>query len=83
MALEILLRRNIEGLGNVGEVVKVRNEVRMGPVALKSSQEVRLDRLAPRSVVRGPTMFLTAPRRELVRSLIEFVRKMWPPEQET
>ncbi len=65
------------------EIVKVRNEVRLGPVALKSSQEVRLDRLAPRSVVRGPTVFLPAPRRDLVQSLIEFVRKMWPPEQET
>ncbi len=64
------------------EIVKVRNEVRMGPVSLKPSQEVRLDRLAPRSVVRGPTVFLPSPRRDLVQSLIEFVRKMWPPEQE-
>lgn len=65
------------------EIVKVRNEVRMGPVALKSSQEVRLDRLAPRAIVRGPKVFLPAPRRDLVQALIEFVRKMWPPEQET
>ncbi len=64
------------------EVVKAHNEVRLGPVALKPSQEVRLDRLAPRSVVRGPTVFLPAPRRDLVQSLIEFVRKMWPSEQE-
>lgn len=64
------------------EIVKVRNEVRLGPVALKPSQEVRLDRLGPRSVVRGSTVFLPAPRRELVQSLIEFVRKMWPSEQE-
>ncbi len=64
------------------EIVKVRNEVRMGPVALKPSQEVRLDRLAPRAIVRGPTVFLPAPRQDLVQALIEFVRKMWPPEQE-
>ncbi len=64
------------------EVVKVRNEVRLGPIALRPSQEVRLDRLAPRSVVRGPTAFLQAPRRDLVQSLIKFIRKMWPPEQE-
>ncbi|MCP4303938.1 MAG: transcription-repair coupling factor, partial [bacterium] len=64
------------------EIVKVRNEVRLGPVALMSSQEVRLDRLAPRSIVRGTTVFMPAPRKELVHSLIEFVRKMWPPEQE-
>jgi transcription-repair coupling factor (superfamily II helicase) len=64
------------------EIVKVRNEVRLGPVALKPSQEVRLDRLAPRAIVRGPTVFLPAPRRELVQSLTGFVRKMWPPDQE-
>ena len=65
------------------EIVKVRNEVRMGPIALRASQEVRLNRLAPRSVVRGPTVFLPAPRRDLIQSLIEFVRKMWPPDQES
>ena len=65
------------------EIVKVRNEVRMGPIALKASQEVRLNRLAPRSVVRGPTVFLPSPRRNLIQSLIEFVRKMWPPDQES
>ena len=64
------------------EIVKVRNEVRLGPVALKSSQEVRLNRLAPRAIVRGPTVFLPTPRGELVQALIEFVRKMWPPDQE-
>jgi len=64
------------------EIVKLHNEVRLGPVSLKSSQEVRLDRLAPRSVVRGRTVFIPAPRRDLTQSLIEFVRKMWPPDQE-
>ncbi|MDJ0664325.1 MAG: transcription-repair coupling factor [Acidimicrobiia bacterium] len=64
------------------EIVKVRNEVRIGPVTLRASQEVRLDRLAPRAVVRGPTVFLPIPRGHLVQSLIEFIRKMWPPEQE-
>ncbi len=65
------------------EIVKVRNEVRLGPVSLRASQEVRLNRTAPRSVVRGHIVFLPAPRRDLVQFLIEFVRKMWPPEQES
>jgi transcription-repair coupling factor (superfamily II helicase) len=64
------------------EVVKVRNEVRLGPVALRASQEVRLDRLAPRAIVRGPTVFLPAPQQNLVPALIEFIRKMWPPDEE-
>ena len=73
----------VEGLrAGLTEIVRVRNEVRLGPVALKASQEVRLDRLAPRSVVRGLTVFLRAPQRDLVQSLIEFIRKMWPPEEE-
>ena len=67
----------------LAEIVKVRNEIRLGPVALRPSQEVRLDRLAPRAIVRGPTVFLPAPRRDLVQALIEFLRKMWPPEQES
>ena len=64
------------------EIVKVRSEVRIGPVTLRPSQEVRLDRLAPRAVVRGPTVFIPAPRGDLVQALIEFVRNMWPSEQE-
>jgi transcription-repair coupling factor (superfamily II helicase) len=83
MALVDVARLRVEAL-RVGltEIVKVRNEVRLGPVSLKPSQEVRLDRLAPRSVVRGPTVFIQSPRRDLVQSLIDFVRKMWPPDQE-
>jgi transcription-repair coupling factor (superfamily II helicase) len=64
------------------EIVKIRNEVRLGPVALKSSQEVRLQRLAPGAIVRGHKVFLPAPRRELVQALLSFVRKMWPSQQE-
>jgi transcription-repair coupling factor (superfamily II helicase) len=76
-----LLRVEALRLG-LTEIVRVRNEVRLGPVALKPSQEVRLDRLAPRAIVRGTTIFLPAPRRDLVEKLIGFVRKMWPPDQE-
>jgi len=83
VALVDVARLRVEAL-RVGltEIVKVRNEVRLGPVSLKSSQEVRLDRLMPRSVVRGRRMFIPAPRRELVQTLIDFVRKMWPSDQE-
>jgi transcription-repair coupling factor (superfamily II helicase) len=76
-----LLRVEALRLG-LTEIVRVRNEVRLGPVTLKPSQEVRLDRLAPRAIVRGTTIFLPAPRRDLVEKLIGFIRKMWPPDQE-
>jgi transcription-repair coupling factor (superfamily II helicase) len=76
-----LLRVEALRLG-LTEIVKLRNEVRIGPVSLKPSQEVRLDRLSPRAIVRGPTIFLPLPRGDLVQALIEFLLKMWPPDQE-
>jgi hypothetical protein len=50
----------------------------MGPVDLKQSQEVRLKRLQPRSVLNAQDgqIFIPAPR-DLVPSLIEFLEEMW------
>ncbi len=52
-ALVDLARLRVDAL-RVGfvEMVKLRHEIRMGPVDLKPSQEVRLKRLQPRSVLR-------------------------------
>jgi transcription-repair coupling factor (superfamily II helicase) len=60
------------------EVVQLRHEIRMGPVDLKPSQEVRLKRLQPRSVLQASegTLFIPAPR-DVVGGLIEFLRAMW------
>ncbi len=65
------------------EVVKARNEVRLAPVDLSASQQVRLQRLAPRAVLNAPSgaLFVPAPPdREIVAALIDFLRAMWPPE---
>jgi transcription-repair coupling factor (superfamily II helicase) len=64
------------------EIVAVRNEIRLGPVALRPSQEVRLERLVPRGVLRGTTLFVPTPADDLVASLILFLRTMWPPPEE-
>ncbi|MDH5373379.1 MAG: transcription-repair coupling factor, partial [Acidimicrobiia bacterium] len=47
----------------LAEIVKLRREVRLGPVDLSTSQEVRLQRIAPRSVLRADEglVFLPAP----------------------
>lgn len=66
----------------LAEIVKVKNEVRLGPVRLKASEEVRLNRLARGAIVRGHTVFVPAPRGNSVEALVDFVRKMWPPDQE-
>jgi transcription-repair coupling factor (superfamily II helicase) len=63
------------------EIVKLRHEVRMVPVDLKPSQEVRLLRLQPRSVLRAGdgTVFIPAPE-PLIPGLVRFLQEMWPPE---
>jgi transcription-repair coupling factor (superfamily II helicase) len=61
------------------DIVKMRSEVKLSPVSLTASQEVRLQRLAKRSVIRGSVVFIPAPS-ELPGGLIEFVRAMWPEQ---
>jgi transcription-repair coupling factor (superfamily II helicase) len=63
----------------ITEIVRVRHEIRMGPVELPASQEVRLQRIAPRAVVRGPLLFIPAPENEPAAALLAFLRTMWPP----
>jgi transcription-repair coupling factor (superfamily II helicase) len=78
-ALVSLARLRVEAL-RVGleELVQLRHEIRMGPVDLKSSQEVRLKRLQPRSVLNAQegVIFIPAPR-DLVPGLIHFLQEMW------
>ena len=83
LALLDVARLRIEAL-RVGleEIVQVRTEVRLSPVELKPSQEVRLQRLSPRAVRRGALTFLPAPRDQPVEELTSFLRTMWPPAEE-
>jgi transcription-repair coupling factor (superfamily II helicase) len=75
-----LARLRVEAM-RVGltEIVKLRHEVRLGPVDLSASQEVRLRRLAPPSVLRAAegVIFLPAPE-PLTEGLLRFVGQMWP-----
>ena len=78
-SLIALARLRVEAIRvGLDEIVKLRNEVRLGPVDLKPSQEVRLQRLAPRSVLRASegTVFIPA-NPPLVENLIDFVKRMW------
>ncbi len=63
------------------EVVKVHAEVRLGPVALAESEEVRLERLSPRALVRNSRLFVPFPADDPVAALTGFIRTMWPPRQ--
>ncbi len=80
-ALADVARLRVEAI-RVGltEIVKVRHEVRLAPVTLRASEEVRLQRLAPRAVVRGDVVFVPAPAGDPVAGLLDFLRKMWPDQ---
>ncbi len=65
----------------ITEIVKLRDEVRIGPVDLAPSQEVRLERLAKGAVLRADEglIFLPAPADEdVVTHLLQFFGAMWP-----
>ena len=77
-----LARLRVEAIrAGLDELVKLRHEVRLSPVDLKPSQEVRLQRLAPRSVLRASegVLFVPAPH-PIVPGLLSFLEKMWPDD---
>lgn len=79
LSLVDLARLRVEAL-RVGltEIVKLRHEVRMGPVDLKPSQEVRLQRLKRGAVLRASegVIFIPAPT-PILSGLTEFLKSMW------
>jgi hypothetical protein len=82
VALIELAQLRVEAIrAGVSEVVKLRHEIRISPVDLKPSQEVRLERLQPSSVLPGGEGVLFIPATEpLVENLIGFIGAMWPRE---
>jgi transcription-repair coupling factor (superfamily II helicase) len=82
-ALIGIARIRVEALRlGIGEVVGMRREVKIAPVSLSQSQEVRLQRLSPRALVRQRALFLPAPRGDPAAEVAEFLRTMWPPSEE-
>jgi transcription-repair coupling factor (superfamily II helicase) len=65
------------------EMVAVRDEVRLRPVSVSVSQEVRLQRLSPGAVLRGDVLFIPQPEPPLMESLFSFLHRMWPPPSES
>jgi transcription-repair coupling factor (superfamily II helicase) len=82
-ALIEIARLRVEAL-RVGltEVVRLRHEVKLAPVSLNASQEVRLQRLAPRAVLRARDLYIPAPERSPATALAGFLRTMWPPDSQ-
>ncbi len=84
-ALIRMARLRVEAI-RVGltELVQLRNEVRIGPIALSEAQEVRLQRLTKRRAVlkaREGVAFLPAPKTGVDEWLYDFLREMWPEDK--
>ena len=65
----------------LSEVVKLRNELRLAPVNLTQSQQVRLERLAPRATLKAGEGALFVPLArgdDPVAFTLDFLRSMWP-----
>ena len=79
VALIELAQLRVEAIRvGVVEIVKLRHEIRISPVDLKPSQEVRLKRLQPRSVLQARDGVLFIPAGEpLVENLVGFIGEMW------
>lgn len=74
-----LARLRVAAIGaGLTEMVKLRNEIRIGSVDLKPSQEVRLERIRKGAVLRAQEGVIFIPATEpLVEGLIDFIDQMW------
>lgn len=85
-AMELIdaARLRVEALRiGITEIVQNRREVRIAPVTLKTSQEVRLERLVPNALVRGSVLYLPPPDNSPATVIAEFLRTMWPASTES
>jgi len=71
------LRAEAMRLG-IHEIVQNRREVRIGPVSMKASQEVRLQRIARGALLRGETLYLPSPADSPATEIAQFLLTMWP-----
>jgi len=77
-------RLRVEALRvGITEVVALRREVRLSPVSLVASQEIRLQRIAPAATLQSKqgALFVPLPAGPAA-GLAEFIRTMWPPDPE-
>jgi transcription-repair coupling factor (superfamily II helicase) len=76
-----IARLRVEALRiGVALIVAMRREVRLAPVQLTASQEVRLQRVAPKAVLRDRALFVPLSPEAPATRLADFIRTMWPPD---
>ncbi|MDA2978929.1 MAG: transcription-repair coupling factor [Actinomycetota bacterium] len=68
----------------VTEIVENRHEIRIAPVTMRASQEVRLERLVRGALLRGDSVYLPAgfgrsgQGGDSAKVIADFLRTMWP-----
>ena len=71
------LRAEAMRLG-IREILQNRREVKITPVALKASEEVRLRRVSRDSVVRGSALFVPPPEQSPATVIAQLLSTLWP-----
>ena len=67
----------------IDEIVKLKQEIRIAPVDLTQSQQVRLERLFPRATLKvsEAALFVPAPTEiEVVPFVLQLLAAMWPDQ---
>ena len=78
-----LARLRVEALRlGIEEILQNRREIKIAPVTLRASQEVRLERLEKGAMLRGATLYLPPPDGSPATVISQFLRTMWPVEDE-
>ncbi|MGI9528187.1 MAG: transcription-repair coupling factor, partial [Acidimicrobiia bacterium] len=79
-----LARLRVEALRlGIEEILQNRREIKIAPVTLRASQEVRLERLERGAMLRGATLYLPTPDGSAATAISRFLRTMWPVEDES
>jgi transcription-repair coupling factor (superfamily II helicase) len=79
-----LARLRVEALRlGIEEILQNRREVKIAPVTLKASEEVRLERIERDAVLRGATLYLPPPDGSPATAIIRFLRTLWPVAEES
>ena len=71
----------------VTEIVENRNEIKISPVTMRASQEVRLERLVRGALLRGDSVYLpsgfgkSGSGGDSAMVIADFLRTMWPASE--
>ena len=66
----------------IEEILQNRREIKIEPVTLRASQEVRLERIQRGAMLRSATLYLPPPDDDPAKAVTRFLRTMWPEPED-